>query len=1023
MYIQIICIVLGCVVLQPLNHVIRLGYDPLHTNPSPHCLLTKYLKMVENISNIVGRQIDLGSHLSNEDLLTLLMNDTNMKVAELWKDVKEELNLDRKHSKEVIKHVIDGFNKKLDTLEKSVIELSSNHSKLIADLELRQKTISSYQEQLIDDISFKAHDLLGRLKDHEMSCNVISTAKKIPQAEPCDDIQSVCAKCGKIFHDVSKLVAHNLNCHEYAHPCELCGYAFTSPDDLQAHLREKHVSSSFSCYLCGELCSSSASLQMHMNNNHQELSYYPETSFQSYSDLNLHTSPDQTYCQAFNYCCPCGESFETESNLQQHVQQRHATNNTEYPSQLPSVSQYLNGTDTVLNCEYCGLVFSRHDLYSSHMQHKHAEPGSASIIHCNECETTFQSMVALNIHLKTYHVNPACVKAPIPVPVSSSSMSDVVASSQELSSCDSCGKNFTSETELSAHTQEEHSFDSVQNNSLHDISDIPQLDGIGDLELSNTSCSSPSFSVEPQTRISNRCAPYTLNKEKQISTLAKNAVLADFTIDITSDYNTNIQCSTGFYEAVPKPVLTTILEGTKISIAGIDVKCTESRAKRDQLGRTDNHVLRFKVDKGGQDTAVLHLHHTQQLVQVQGSASRWFVDAFLRELFTTQAKTKDIVIADLNRIFEAAVKSKVQEHVAGQAPKHCSHCNAKFRTNAKLAMCRNCGGAFHNTKQIKCLHNHVWAGGHQLTSPDDTVALSETVVTSSVQYCLTQSLPTNSRQSITCPTSSSSSNPPTASTSVSQDQQQGSRPQGGGDCSVPVSLATHQPLSQVHQHCNSVLDPTAPQFTSQEHRQQKKQTPSVNKSEVSLLKQELVIAKTKMLQLESENKDLERKSKILADTIKIYENDQTQNLRQKYFGQTTPSLSTMPVSSTSAESNTPMQGSTSDRVINYLLDILQAPSVGSAAVFPTRPLVPTSSSREPTLPAAPATNSQAELASHPQPQQSESLCQSSAETELIADASSVTIDEFMETNEPTPGNSAKGNLNSKELTTQLSLRQ
>ena len=135
---------------------------------------------------------------------------------------------------------------------------------------------------------------------------------------------------------------------------------------------------------------------------------------------------------------------------------------------------------------------------------------------------------------------------------------------------------------------------------------------------------------------------------------------------------------------------------------------------------------------------------------------------------------------------------------------------------------------------------------------------------------------------------------------------------------MPVSLATHQPLPKVHQHCNSVLDPTAPQFASQEHRQQKKQTPSVNKSEVSLLKQELVIAKTKMLQLESENKDLERKSKILADTIKMYENDQTQNLRKKYFGQTTPPLSTMPVSSPSAESNTPIQGSTSDRVINYL---------------------------------------------------------------------------------------------------------
>ena len=86
--------VLVCVVLQLPNHTVHHGHDLLTNHMTPS-LPSKYLKMVDKISKIVGRQIDLSSTLSNEDLLLLSMNDTNSKIADLWKDVKEELKLDR----------------------------------------------------------------------------------------------------------------------------------------------------------------------------------------------------------------------------------------------------------------------------------------------------------------------------------------------------------------------------------------------------------------------------------------------------------------------------------------------------------------------------------------------------------------------------------------------------------------------------------------------------------------------------------------------------------------------------------------------------------------------------------------------------------------------------------------------------------------------------------------------------------------------------------------------------------------
>ena len=98
--------------------------------------------------------------------------------------------------------------------------------------------------------------------------------------------------------------------------------------------------------------------------------------------------------------------------------------------------------------------------------------------------------------------------------------------------------------------------------------------------------------------------------------------------------------------------------------------------------------------------------------------------------------------------------------------------------------------------------------------------------------------------------------------------------------------------------------------------------------EIALLKQELVIAKTKLLQLESDKKDLERKNKILSDSIKLYNAEQTQALRDKYFADprinqspTVHTVSSSSSSSTGSCSN--LQTDTVNRLINYFLDLIE----------------------------------------------------------------------------------------------------
>ena len=80
------------------SYVVQYGHGlPQHDQPR---FLVRHLIMTEHSSRVQDCQIDPGVTLSNVDLLKLLMNDSSTKVAELWKDVRNELDLDRNHNKE-----------------------------------------------------------------------------------------------------------------------------------------------------------------------------------------------------------------------------------------------------------------------------------------------------------------------------------------------------------------------------------------------------------------------------------------------------------------------------------------------------------------------------------------------------------------------------------------------------------------------------------------------------------------------------------------------------------------------------------------------------------------------------------------------------------------------------------------------------------------------------------------------------------------------------------------------------------
>ena len=90
-----------------------------------------------------------------------------------------------------------------------------------------------------------------------------------------------------------------------------------------------------------------------------------------------------------------------------------------------------------------------------------------------------------------------------------------------------------------------------------------------------------------------------------------------------NDTNVNINCSTGFYVTVVRPVMSSISDGSVTQHPPIQVTCTNYDVKTDKNGV--HEVTKVAFNLRGPDlltvgSVCVHFRHTTRLVQVQGSA-------------------------------------------------------------------------------------------------------------------------------------------------------------------------------------------------------------------------------------------------------------------------------------------------------------------------------------------------------------------------------------------------------------------
>ena len=684
----------------------------------------------------------------------------------------------------------------------------------------------------------------------------------------------------------------------------------------------------------------------------------------------LHTYSNQaSHIQDGYLCQVCGIVFSTLSNLAYHVSEAHPLTAEPYSCHLceklfPTFQQaedhFASHRQRQLHtCAQCGYTCESSGLMSLHLLSHHNQP---RVIHCTKCELTFESMLLLNMHVAQSHTefqeNSANSQQPSPLP-------NCHPTGPDINNCSYCGKTFNTIVDLQVHTYDNHIDHSMSNPeslivctnvqagnedmnthlSSRDltgdldteplISPIAQLDGADDDSIVCTDMENlPRHSKNHL--VSTIVAQYTLNEKKQLAGLNKNSKLDHFEI-VCNDGGKNVilQCNTGFYEAVAKPAFSSISVGFQTQCGPIHVECIESRNTCDKAANLPGKLLRFKLYGHGivsnPATLAVHLHHTQQKVQVQGGAdmpdqskvATWFVNNVLKDKFIAEARIKKFDIENINKVVSQLNGSNPLPSASATSPSNipsfCPHCKKKFSSNSKPVECSRCSLFRHKMKCSPCPVSSYSSSQSVLTltsssnpvlvAPAPTSLFTSDVNVQPMSKRMRQTPDTSPLTSSPAPgppiaDSSSTTTtsllssvslmqsspvaPTSASASVSRPLLSGCSPElspGTSDLSL-ASLNIPRTCSSANNPVisSTISTPATLSMLSQptvnprkRKANQKSPIKSPEQAEIDYLKIELNAVRTQVIELETSKTDLERKIKIMEEVIKMHEQRQAAN--------------------------------------------------------------------------------------------------------------------------------------------------
>ena len=476
----------------------------------------------------------------------------------------------------------------------------------------------------------------------------------------------------------------DLSFHEQTPHYELATTVLCS-DTVEFLPRQKHACGDIECYVCGKSFITSSDLQLHIELNHAD----------ALGSSVIRSNPPQSHA-----CDLCTCTFFSTCDLDNHI-------NTYHTPPIQSMHTVS------FSCYDCESLFPSQALLQEHLQTKH---GITTTHACPICQNIFISIDYLNIHRETCHASHVSL-ASTPLPLTClDTMYNHNHTRNHTVHCNSCEETFQEMRLLNIHVMEHHSQGLVSPSqcSIEDISDILQVDGVDDI----TADSIEVRSTPPDlSNVSKLVANYSLNQNKQLVGLAKHSKLQNFEITINDNAkNVSIQCSTGFYEAVAKPAFASLSKGFQLEISSVLVECIEIRNTLDLSNSLPGSLLKFKLHGTGVTpvpaSVSVHLHNTQQKVQLQGGAKMsdqstaavWFTQKILKQRFINEAQNKKLNIEEINKAVSglSVLLNCPSTGPGPDPPDTCHHCSKKFSTKSRPIICTRCSQYKHTTRCSPC---------------------------------------------------------------------------------------------------------------------------------------------------------------------------------------------------------------------------------------------------------------------------------------------------------------------------------
>ena len=527
--------------------------------------------------------------------------------------------------------------------------------------------------------------------------------------------------------------------------------------------------------------------------------------------------------------------------------------------------------------------------------------------YCNICGLSVSDNAHLHLHTQLYH-GVQQPHSPAPIEVLTSPTVNL-----QNNKCYKCDKTFQQYSGLRKHVETDHKevhADESDNSYSEEI--IPQLDG----PLPDVS----HLVTHRQPGPSLQVASFQFNQEKQTQKIVNDAAIPDYEINVNNDdQNATVKCSSGFYIQVARASLGSLQHPSVLACGGIAVTVDKIRVTNDQVGTEATKLINFSFmsDQTKIGGVTVHLHHSNRTIQIQGSAKMpdssraalWFLNHFILVRFKEQAKAKSFAIKSTNTsIIKASTNLNNKIGKPQSQNNSCSSCNRGFNSSSKPSMCSFCAKFFHKTN---CIKNHmkICHRGSQLPMQTQTTVTSSIPPTPS---SLTSSSTTSTEAALGHSTSYpavtrsvSSSTPPSSNVSTDSNLSSQTVPIttpviGPSLPPVPPAPPMDTSLSSravlfVPSTSSSSLPPVTTNSEGSTKSSKKKQKPfipvSADQARNEFLQAELAAAQARIVQLDASVIDKDQTISILNARLKIFEDEKTRGIHNKYFQSSACSLS------------------------------------------------------------------------------------------------------------------------------------